>query len=72
MALQPLLDAIKQMDTGFELPPSAVKALGEHREYYHSYLRQQRQVLQQLKASVPYPMMSLFANRCINAPGAPS
>ncbi len=44
MAYQPVLDAIDQMDTGFELPSGALKAAAEHRQYYNTYLQQQRQV----------------------------
>ena len=43
MAYQPVIDAIDQMDTGLELPPAAIKANAEHREYYNTFLRTQRE-----------------------------
>ena len=43
MALQPVLDVIDQMDTGLELPPAAIKAAAEHRNYYNTYLKSQRE-----------------------------
>ena len=43
MQYQPMLDAIEQMDTGLELPPAAIKAAAEHRNYYNTYLQTQRE-----------------------------
>ena len=43
LACQPVLDAIDQMDTGLELPPHALKAAKEHRQYYNDHLKQMRE-----------------------------
>ena len=43
MLYQPMLDAIAQMDTGLELPPAAIKAAQEHRQYYNTFLKTQRE-----------------------------